>query len=331
MDSWENIPEMTESINVPTGLLEKFSKDFRANAKNILAMNAISRNDMTNVVVNRDCLLDTYHIFSDRLETEAKVANQKSSGRCWLFAATNILRLNVMKKYNLEEFEFSQAYLFWCDKLEKGNWFLENVLNTLDEELDGRLVQFILKDPVQDGGQWDMVVNLIEKFGLMPKGVFAESAHSGNSARLNWLITVKLREFACQLRGMHEKGQPLKELRTTKEKMLSEIYNIVTISLGEPPQTFEWSFRNKDKKFQSFKNLTPLTFYQEHVGEPIGDLVSLINDPRHEYEMLYTVQYLGNVAGGRPVLYLNLKIEELKKHTIDAIQSGKAGKMMNSL
>lgn len=313
--------EMGESISFC--LLDKYSSQFEANASFKLARNVICRNEMTAALVNRDLPLDTYHVFSERLEMEAKVTNQKVSGRCWIFAALNTLRLEVMKKYSLEDFELSQSYLFWCDKLEKANWFLENILKTLDEELSGRLLQFLLVDPVQDGGQWDMAVNLIEKYGIVPKNVFPESAHSGNSRQLNWLITVKLREFARRLREMHKNGKSMEELRNEKSIMLAAIYNILVITLGAPPKSFDWTFSNKDKKFCSFKDLTPLTFLKEHVGVDLRKFVSLVHDPRNEYGRLYTVRSLGNVAEGRPVLYVNLPVEELKKYAIKTIQAGR--------
>ena len=150
--------------------------------------------------------LDPLHVFSDRIESENKASNQKSSGRCWIFAGLNVLRVQLMKRYKLEDFEFSQAYLFWCDKLEKANYFLENVLETLGEDRDGRVFQFLLQAPVQDGGQWDMLVALVEKYGLVPKAVFQESHHSGSSLPLNNLLTGRLRECACTLRTMHQQG-----------------------------------------------------------------------------------------------------------------------------
>jgi bleomycin hydrolase len=320
--SWIDLTAMPSFVDnsIPVGLLKTFSQSFRANPQNILAMNAVSNNDITSVILNRDLSMEAYHIFSNKLETETKVTNQKASGRCWLFAAMNVLRLGVMKNHNLEEFEFSQAYLFWFDKLEKSNWFLENIISTLGEDLNGRLVQFILKDPVQDGGQWDMAVNLIAKYGLVPKSVFPESAHSGNSRQMNWLITVKLREFARELRLMSSNGVPMEKIRIAKDRMLGEIYNILAVTMGEPPTRFDWNFRNKDKKFHSFKELTPLIFLNDHVPNIVSNSVSLVHDPRHAYGQLYTVERLGNVMGGQPVLYINLPIEELKRVALESLK-----------
>ncbi len=331
-NSWVVLPNMVISTGgVSAQLLAKLRSDFRSCAKNLVAMNAVCRSEITNVLVKRDLPLDAYHVYSDRLEVEGKATNQKSSGRCWLFAAANVLRLSLMKKYKLDDFEFSQTYLCWFDKLEKSNWFLENVLRTFEEPLDGRLIQFLLKDPVQDGGQWDMAVNLIEKYGLVPKAHFSECAHSGNTRHLNWMITAKLRENAAILRRMHKEGQEAAAMAAAKDAMMGEIYRILAITLGEPPASFTWSFRDKDKKFTSFPNLTPQSFYKDHVrgsgaGEidEIDKMVSLIHDPRNAYYRLYTVEYLGNVVGGRPTIYINVPIDVLKEHAAASIKRGSA-------
>jgi bleomycin hydrolase len=159
----------------------------------------------------------------------------------------------------------------------------------------------------------------------MPKSAFPECYHSGNSRMLNWLLTCKLREFACALRKAFLDGQSLESIQMTKTKMLEEVHRILTIILGDPPATFDWSFRDKEKAHHSFSGLDPVGFYREMVGCSLAETVSLINDPRNEYYKLYTVEYLGNVAGGRAVAYINLPIEELKKYTIKSIQENQPG------
>lgn len=147
---------------------------------------------------------------------------------------------------------------------------------------------------------------------------------------LNWLLTWKLREFACTLRSAHANGQSLDALRFTKDKMLLEVYQILAVSLGEPPETFDWSYRNKSKEFKSYRGMNPMKFYDQVVGYSLADTVSVINDPRNEYCHLYTVEYLGNVVGGRRVTYLNMPIEKLKEYAIRSIQDNFPGKQSNS-
>jgi bleomycin hydrolase len=244
-----------------------------------------------------------------------KVTNQKSSGRCWGFAGLNLFRIYLGRKYNLKKFEFSQNYFIFCDKLEKSNYFLENIIKTADEPLDGRLVMHLLTDPIQDGGQWHMFVNLIEKYGVLPQTEMPESFQSSQSMRMNRMITRKLRGFAKDLRVAYEKGADTKKLRVMKEDMLRTIYQMLTICLGSPPEKFEWQIRDKDKKFHRFEKLNPKQFYKEHVGLDLNDYVCLINCPMSDksYNEIYTVDYLGNVVEGSIIRYLNLPSKRLKE------------------
>lgn len=136
--------------------------------QNRLALAALSSNPATSILTARAATIVDSHIFNTRIPHEGlPITNQRSSGRCWLFASTNVFRVAFMKRHNLESFELSQAYLFFWDKLEKANYFLESVLDTVKEPLDGRLVSTLMSSPVGDGGQWDMAANLVEKYGLV--------------------------------------------------------------------------------------------------------------------------------------------------------------------
>nr|CAG8551202.1 13473_t:CDS:2 [Entrophospora candida] len=323
--------------SIDKDLLDKFSNKFLAEPKNKLAMNSISRDDMVEVLTNRKATIDNIHAFSDKIELEGKATNQKSSGRCWLFAATNVLRLILMKKYKLEEFELSQSYLFFYDKFEKANYFLENIISLAGEDVDSRLVQYLIQDPVSDGGQWDMIINLLEKYGVVPKSVFPESFSSSSSSHLNWIVTTKLREFAYKLRGLHEAGNSEVQLRKAKIGMMEEIYRIMAISLGEPPKEFTWSFHDKYGKFYEYKNLTPQKFYKEFIGYKATESFSLINDPRNAYYELYTIDYLGNIQSGSSIKYVNIPVDLMKSLTIKTLKKGKpvwfgsdVGKFSNS-
>ena len=286
-------------------------------------MNAATRTDVRKVAMNWDAFRDIDHTFSDKVSGEMKATSQMRSGRCWGFAGLNLLRVYLGRKYKLKNFEFSQNYFIFFDKLEKANYFLENIIETVEQSIDSRLVMHLLSSPIQDGGQWDMFVNLLKKYGTVPKKVMAESHQSSNTAQMNKLVTRKLREFALQLRESSSKGKAPSELRTMKEDMMSTIYQMLCISLGTPPEKFDWSIRNKKDKFQRFTDLTPQKFYKEHVGINLDDFVCLINDPRSftEYNKTYTVEYLGNVSGGNIIRYLNLETDELRKYTIKSIKA----------
>lgn len=303
--------------------IKKYRRNFNNNPTLKISMNAATRTDVRKVAMNWDAFRDIDHTFSDKVSGEMKATSQMRSGRCWGFAGLNLLRVYLGRKYKLKNFEFSQNYFIFFDKLEKSNYFLENIIETVEQPIDSRLVMHLLSNPVQDGGQWDMFANLLKKYGTVPKKVMAESHQSSNTAQMNKLVTRKLREFALQLREASSKGKTPLELRTMKDDMMSTIYQMLCISLGTPPEKFDWSIRNKKDKFQRFTDLTPQKFYKEHVGIDLDDFVCLINDPRSftEYNKTYTVEYLGNVSGGNIIRYLNLETDELRKYTIKSIKA----------
>ena len=295
--------------------ITEFRKSTDANPQVRLARNAAVRGDVMDLALDWEAFRRIDHTFSDIVTGQMKVTNQKSSGRCWGFAGLNLFRIYLGRKYNLKKFEFSQNYFIFCDKLEKSNYFLENIIKTADEPLDGRLVMHLLTDPIQDGGQWHMFVNLIEKYGVLPQTEMPESFQSSQSMRMNRMITRKLRGFAKDLRAAYEKGADTKKLRVMKDDMLRTIYQMLTISLGSPPDKFEWQIRDKDKKFHRFEKLNPKQFYKEHVGLDLNDYVCLINCPMSDksYNEIYTVDYLGNVVEGSIIRYLNLPSKRLKE------------------
>ncbi len=303
--------------------IKKYRRNFNNHPTSKISMNAATRTDVRKVAMNWDAFRDIDHTFSDKVSGEMKATSQMRSGRCWGFAGLNLLRVYLGRKYKLKNFEFSQNYFIFFDKLEKANYFLENIIETVEQSIDSRLVMHLLSSPVQDGGQWDMFVNLLKKYGTVPKKVMAESHQSSNTAQMNKLVTRKLREFALELREASSKGKTPSELRTMKDDMMSTIYQMLCISLGTPPEKFDWSIRNKKDKFQRFTDLTPQKFYKEHVGINLDDFVCLINDPRSftEYNKTYTVEYLGNVSGGNIIRYLNLETDELRKYTIKSIKA----------
>ncbi|KAJ2629730.1 bleomycin hydrolase [Coemansia sp. RSA 1694] len=298
-------------------------RQFDSDIKNKLATLTISRESYTNALENREVFLEHPPVFSHKLAIDAPITNQMSSGRCWLFAGLNMLRQKMMKEYNLDALELSQPYLFFYDKLEKSNWFLENILATLDEDLDGRVVQYLLKDPIGDGGQWDMFVALIEKYGVVPKEAYPETFHTSSSGQMDGLVTSRLREYAKILRNDHALGKCAGELRAHKQSMLEEVHRIMAISLGHPPEKFTWAFYDKDKKFHEFKDISPQQFYKDHVKQDCTNTVSLINDPRNDFMKKYTVEFLGNVVGADQVHYINLPVKDIKRYAAAAIKAGR--------
>ncbi len=288
-----------------------------------LARNAVVKSGIQATASDARLMSRMQHEYSLELET-GKVTNQQSSGRCWMFAALNTMRVQVMRKLNLSNFEFSQTYLFFYDKLEKANYFLEAVLSTFNEPVTGRLFSHLLISPVQDGGQWDMLVSLVRKYGVVPKANMPEAFHSTNSRELCRVLTSRLRGWARQLREAYAAGADMATLRETKGQMLEKIYRILTISLGQPPKTVLLETRDKEKNFVRVEGITPQEFFARYVGWDLTEYVSLINAPTADkpFYRTFTVEYLGNVVGGQPIRYLNLPVSDLKDAAIAQMQAG---------
>ena len=305
--------------------LDSFSKSFNSEKQNQIAKNAAISSGILKASENFEAAYNNQHAFSITINS-GLATDQKKSGRCWVFASLNLMRLEVMKKLNIENMELSQSYILFYDKLEKSNYFLENILSTLDEETNGRLINYLLEAPTNDGGQWDMFKSLVEKYGVVPKDVYPESYNSSNTSSLEEYLTKKLREYACILRSEYKKGKNIEALRNMKTKMLDTIYRILAISLGEPPKTFTWETYDKKKKFIKIENTTPKKFYKKYVNLNLDNYVCIINSPTKDkpFNKTYSVKYLGSVYGGKyPVKYLNLNIDRLKALAIKSLKDGK--------
>ena len=314
--------ESTETGAVSSELVRRLSDGFRSDPHRRTTMNAIRKNGIVAVALDQDVLVRQQYTFSHEIETGA-ITNQKQSGRCWMFAGLNTMRLAVMRNCGMGDFELSQAYLQFWDKLERSNYFLESILETLDEPTDGRLVSWLLQAPLNDGGQWDMFVSLVEKYGVVPKAEMPESFHSGQSRGMNGLLTRKLREDARTLRDAHASPSAL---RARKEAMLSEVYRILVQFLGEPPTRFDFQYRDKEKSFHRDAGISPQEFFRRYVALDLDQYVSVIHAPTADkpFGRTYTVKYLGNVRGGRPVLYLNTEVENLKSIALAQLMDGEA-------
>ena len=303
--------------------LAAFSDKFAASTAGRVAMHAVTNNGVLKSALDQEAMRRNPHHFSTEL-TQGDITSQKKSGRCWMFAATNCMRYQVIHRFHLETFELSQNYPLFYDKLEKANYFLESILATLDEPTNGRVIAHLLMAPLNDGGQWDMFCSLIEKYGVVPKDAMPETVPSSATREMVSYMTRKLREYACTLRTAYANGKTVEELRALKEGMMGTVYNMLCIALGKPPKTVTLEVRNKKKEFIRDENLTGKEFFQKYVGWDLSQYVSLINAPTADkpYHKTYTVKLLGNVVEGRPVKYLNLPVEDLKAAAIAQLQAG---------
>lgn len=303
-------------------------------SKNRLAFSALSSADPKSILTAPSTIIKDPQVFNIKIPLEgAPITNQRSSGRCWLFASTNVFRVALMKRHNLDKFELSQAYLFFHDKLEKANYFLEQILDTVNEPLDQRLLQTLLNQPVSDGGQWDMVYNLVHKYGLVPQVLYPDSHNAQSSNTINEVITTKLREDALKLRSLVSSGtKTVEEISVIKTKMVQEVHLILTLTLGPPPDPsteFKWDYLDKNGESHELK-ATPLAFAKELetpksmriTNSAVHDMFSLVNDPRNEYNTLLTVDRLGNIVEGRPITYVNVPISVLKEACIKMLEAG---------
>ncbi|BGO89288.1 bleomycin hydrolase [Rhodotorula toruloides] len=312
--------------------IDDWHEDLERDEKYKLARTILCRTNMKIVLESRQQNILDQMLFNNKIEPEGEpVANQLASGRCWLFALCNVVRIFTSRKFNLGEFQLSQSYLYFYDHLSKANWFLEQMIELYHEDLNSRTMQFLLTNaPAQDGGQWDMAVALVLEYGLVPQTVYPESWNTSHSDALDGLLTSKLREMALDLQVfMRDKEKGLSQsalvraARQVKAGMMKEIYRILTICCGTPPkpdQEFTWEFADKDKKAHKIVT-TPREFARVHAGYNVGSTVSILNDPRNPTKQTYTIERLGNVVGGRPLRYLNMPIEFLKKVAIKMIQS----------
>lgn len=262
--------------------------------------------------------------FSIDIET-MEVTNQKSSGRCWLFAATNVLRERIAKEKNIEFFELSQSYLAFWDKFERANYFLESILKTAYLPTDDRTVMHILATGVHDGGQWDMFANIVRKYGVVPKDAFDETYQSSNTHQMNAVLNRSLKVEAVKLRGMVAAGASEEAIQAEKNDMLGKVYGFLCSCYGEPPKTFDFEYVDKDKAYHIETGYTPLTFSERYVGTLLDDIVSIIHAPTADkpYHKTFTIRLLGNIVGGKDVVHLNLTMDEFKAAIIRQLEAGK--------
>jgi bleomycin hydrolase len=316
--------------------LELLRKDFSANPTYRLAQNAVTRVTVDDVAINREIVNSVDHSLSTHLD-DWKVTNQERSGRCWLFAGLNLLRVGVMRKTGLKEFEFSQNHAMFWDKMERANYFLEAIIATAGRDLDDRTVAFLLDSVADDGGQWNMFAAIVAKHGLVPKGYMPETQSSSNTARMNSVLRYLLRQGTKSVR--EAAATNLEAARAEKAQILSAVYRVLCIHLGTPPERFDWQWTDKDKEFHRDGVLTPQEFATKYVDLPLDEYVCLVHDPRPSSPQgrTFTVDYLGNVVGGPPVIYLNVSIPLIKSIAAQTLQGGEpvwfgcdVGKMMSN-
>ena len=293
--------------------LEKELNNYKKDDKNTIIRHALVKNSLYTVAASQDEIKEMDFNFDINIKT-LPAANQKASGRCWLFAATNVCREVIAKKLNLANFELSQSYLAFYDRLEKSNYLLEAVIELIDKDYDDRTLAFLLQNGVGDGGQWDMFVSLANKYGLCPKNVYPETNTSSATRETAQLINFSIRKFASDAKALYlEKG--LEAVRKEKENVLNKIYFLLVNAYGLPPEKFDFEYTDKDGNYHIEKGFDALSFKEKYLGDSLNDYVSLINAPTKDkaFGKTYTIQYLGNVVGGKQVTHLNVTMDRMKE------------------
>ena len=306
--------------------LQNFQADLDKHEGHEVNERAVTKNGILSVSADYRSEVAMDRVFSIDIDT-GKVADQKRSGRCWMFAALNTMRHSMREKLHMkDDFELSQNYTFFWDKLEKSNYFLENVLQTAELPTSDRKVAWLMQTPQQDGGQWDMLVALIQKYGVVPQTVMPETFNSSNSTEINKQLNLKLRKDAVELRELVAAKKSDADIQKAKEKMLNEIYRMLAYTFGEPPASFDFEYRDTDNNYHRIENITPQEFFKKYVGWNLDDYVSIINAPTADkpFNHMYTVEMLGNVLGGRQVRHLNLDMQTFRKVAIEQLKHGES-------
>ncbi len=304
-----------------TETLNKIRASYKPTTADKALRNAVANGKIQNLALNVENMgkYDTY--FSNRVNSKG-ITDQKSSGRCWLFTGLNVLRSEMIAKYNLGNFEFSQNYLFFYDQLEKSNLFLSLIIQHIDEPLTSKHNEWLLKNTLSDGGQFTGVSDLITKYGVVPSTVQPETYNANNTSKIASLITLKLKEYALELRAMKaEKKVKTPKLEERKVEMLSQIYKMLVLAYGEPVREFTYTLRDAQGREISTETYTPQSFYAKHIGKDLkNSYVMLMNDPSREFYKVYEIENDRHVMDGKNWTYINLPIEEIKKVAIASIK-----------
>ena len=299
--------------------LKLFSLAFHEDNKNLLARNAVTSSNLLSIVINRDKAQQQNRIFSKKIKVKTKPSNQNLSGRCWLFALCNMLRISMIKRYKLpEEFELSAAYLAFFDKLERSNFFLSQVIKYRKEAVNSRMNYMIMNEPISDGGNWNMILNIVNKYGVIPKSCFHESYHSNNTSEIDAFLNTKLRDYAYLIRNLT--FIEFASIDKYLENMMSEIYRILVIFMGQPPKQIVWEYMSKEN-YKVIKDISPRNFYKKIVPINLDNYVLLADNPILPYGTHFTVNNFNNMKDGREIAYINVGIGIIKsaiRQSIDA-------------
>ena len=312
--------QQIEKGGISSEMLQQIKQSYQGTSTDKAIRNAICNNDINKLAINIDNKnnFDTY--FSHKVNSKG-ITDQKSSGRCWLFTGLNVFRAQAIAKYDMGDFQFSQVYPFFWDQLEKANLFLPGIIDTRKKPINDKMVEWLFKNPLSDGGQFTGISDILSKYGVVPAEVMTETYSSENTSRMAYLIKLKLREFGIQLRNEAAQGNSVTSLEKSKTQMLGTIYRMLVLNLGEPPASFTWTRKDAKGNPVETKKYTPMSFFNEFIGKDLtNNYIMLMNDPSRDYYKLYEIDYDRHRYDGRNWTYVNLPIEDIKEMAIASIK-----------
>lgn len=313
---------MNQNGNLELKQLERMRQQVENDPVWKMAMNAVTRGNLQEVGLNRDVLNNLNFVFSHEIENKAGITDQKASGTCWMYADLNYIRILAQRKNNMEAMDFSHNYVMFWDKLEKANSWLNIIIELRDKPLDDRKLFDILSDGASDGGEWHILRNVIKKYGLLPQSAMPDTFNKENSRFLNATLAYKLREMAHELRKMNESGKSVDQLHRKRSRFMEEIFRILVVFFGMPPEKFDWGYRDKDKKYHQEIQITPMEFYQKYVELDMDTVYCLGHCPGEKtpFYKTYTLEFFNNVTGGIQWKWLNLPMNEIKKYAVKILK-----------
>ena len=312
---------MTEERHLTSKMVGELKKEFHARKDAEVIARAIQKNGIKASSEDPAASQRLHRAFSYEIKT-GKPSNQRHSGRCWSFAALNTLRHKFATKYKFKDFELSQNYLFFWDRIERANMLFQKISATANKPLHDRTVDFYLSFALNDGGQWANAASIIEKYGVVPEYVMPDTHNTKDTSDVAEVFNYLMRKDALELRGMVQDNASEDELQKAQTRMMAGVYKIAAYSFGEPPAKFDLEYRDDDKKFHQVLDLTPLKFYREYFDTNLSDYVVVTNAPDHEMDKSYLMPAQDSVAGGIPIKFVNVPFEELQEAALKQLKAG---------
>ncbi|MFI5252491.1 MAG: aminopeptidase C [Bacteroidota bacterium] len=295
------------STAITPALLDELDRSCVIDAQLKTAQHALAQVDGNKISQNWEKIIGIDPYFSKRLKDQ-KITDQKSTGRCWMFSGLNIIRPVVSSKLNGADIELSQNYLYFYEKLEKANLFLDAIIKTKEKPYTDQTIEYLFKQNAQDGQNWLGFIALVKKYGVVPKDVMPETYSSSNSGHVNYILALKLKQAGVKIR--HESSaEAIANIRT---QALKDVYRILVINFGQPPKKFDWRYEDKDKKVSPLKTYTPKEFYQEIVGDVLDDYYALYSIPTLAFNKKYEIDLDKTVNDQPNMTFVNCPLDMLK-------------------